>query len=60
MNDILVYLFGSKQPIIDIKFGQRTSFVKHKLEKAIARPYELKTVTIADEHADAAFDAFQD
>ena len=28
MNDILVYLFGSKQPIIDIKFGQRTSFVK--------------------------------
>ena len=25
MNDILVYLFGSKQPIIDIKFGQRTS-----------------------------------
>ena len=33
---------------------------KHKLEKAIARPYELKTVTIADEHADAAFDAFQD
>ena len=33
---------------------------KHKLEKAIARPYELKTVTIADEHADVAFDAFQD
>ena len=31
---MLVYLFGSKQPIIDIKFGQRTSFVKQsKLDK---------------------------
>ena len=47
---------------ITVLEDQRDSITeeKHKLERAIARPYELKTVTIADEHADAAFDAFQD